>query len=78
MRAARYNVNHRTAISLLLFFHITDETHKKLFIFVQDHLIIAYNDVKKDVVKLIEQHSKRHQFAFLFLKDFEIDHYFVI
>ena len=46
--------------------------------FVQDHIIVAYNDVKKDVTKLLIDLCERHQFAFVFLKDFENDIYFVI
>lgn len=41
-------------------------------------LVIGDNGLKKDVFKLIVQHSKRHQFAFLFLKDSENDIHFVI
>ena len=48
------------------------------FHFDQDHLINAYNDVKKDIVKLIVPDSLRYQIAFLFLKDFENDIHFKI
>ena len=40
--------------------------------------VIGDNGFKKDVFNLIVQHSKTHQFAFLFLKDFESDIHFVI
>ena len=46
--------------------------------FDQDHSIIAYDDVKKDVAKLFIYPCERHQFAFVFLKDFENDIFFVI
>ena len=46
--------------------------------FDQDHNIVNYNDVKKDVAKLFIYPCERHQFAFLFLKDFKNDIHFVI
>ena len=57
-------------------FHDLDDANEDCLFFDQDHHIIGYNDVEKDVVKLIPQHSKTHQFAFLFLKDFEIFFFF--
>ena len=46
--------------------------------FVQDLGIIVYNDVKKDVAKLIVHQLKAHKSASVFLKDYENDLIFVI
>ena len=64
--------------TLSLIFGVKDDANGKLLKIDQDPLVIADNDVKKDVTKLLVHQKEAYQFAFLFLKDYKNDLYFVI
>ena len=64
--------------TLSLIFGVKGDANGKLLKIDQDPLVIADNDVKKDVAKLLVHQKEAHQFAYLFLKDYENDLHFVI